>query len=230
MTEPIMNQGGQLLDVPDPLARSQHAPPMPPLPAVKSPTRAERKRSLTFVIAAAVLYQIVWVAFVEHRADMGSSSTALLVLGVVAPLILGIVALRAAMASGRRGLGVSVNALAASMVGTPILFALTSIAIAAKMTDETAPFWDRAIRCIAVTCALTAPPLALSIVVFRRAFVAASAWRTALLGVAWGAFGAATMGLACSHGEALHVIVAHGSMMLVGGILGALVGRSITRA
>ena len=66
--------------------------------------------------------------------------------------------------------------------------------------------------------------------VFRHAFVAASAWRSAALGVACGALGASTMTLACSHGEALHVIVAHGSMMVIGGGLGALLGRTIARA
>jgi hypothetical protein len=226
-----MNDHDRLLDIPDPLARSQHAPPpMPPLPAQKSATRAERKRSLTLVIGAAVLYQIVWLALVEHRADLGSSSTSLLILGVVAPLALAALTAAAALKRGVHGLGSSVTGLGAAAVAAPVLFALSALVIASRMTDETAPFWDRAVRCIAVTCALTAPPMTMLTLVFRRAFVAAAAWRSAVLGVACGALGAATMTIACSHGEALHVIVAHGSMMLVGGGLGALIGRSVTRA
>jgi hypothetical protein len=169
------------------------------------------------------------VALVEHRADMGSN-TPLIVLGVVVPLVLGVVAFNAALRRGPHGLGISVNAIRAAIFATPVLFTLASLAIASRITDETAPFWDRAIRCMAVTCALTTPPMAMLGWVFRHAFVAASAWRSAALGVACGALGAATMGLACPHGEALHVIVAHGSMMLVGGALGALIGRSFVRA
>ena len=86
-----MSDRDRLLDIPDPLATSEHAPPpMPSLPAVKSPTRAERKRSLTFVIAAAVVYQFAWLALIEHRADLSRSSPTLLMLGVVVPLVLGL--------------------------------------------------------------------------------------------------------------------------------------------
>lgn len=226
-----MNDRDRLVDIPDPLASSRHAPPpMPPLPAVKSPTRAERKRSLTFVIGAAVVYQIAWLAFVEHRADLSRSSPTLLALGVVVPLLLGVDVLRTAVRGGTRGLGASVLMLRVEIFATPVFFALASLALASRVTDETAPFLDRAIRCVAVTCALSAPPMLALTWIFRHAFVAASAWRSAALGVACGALGAATMSLACSHGEALHVIVAHGSMMVIGGGLGALVGRTIARA
>jgi hypothetical protein len=226
-----MTDRDRFLDIPDPLSKSQTTPPpMPPLPARKSPTRAERKRSLTLVVGAAVVYQIVWLALVEHRADLASSSTSLLMLGVVAPLALAAMTASAALKRGAHGLGASVSGLGAAVVAAPVLFALSALVIASRMTDETAPFWDRAVRCIAVTCALTAPPMTMLTLVFRRAFVAAAAWRSAALGVACGALGAATMTLACSHGEALHVIVAHGSMMIVGGGLGALIGRTLTRA
>ena len=154
----IMTEHRQLLDIPDPLASSQHAPPpMPLLPAVKSATRAERKRSLTFVIAAAVVYQIAWLAFVEHRADLSRSSPTLLALGVIVPLVLAFAALSAAVGRGPRGLGVSVVALRTAILATPVsLSALASLVIASQITDETDRFLDRAIRCIAVTCALSA--------------------------------------------------------------------------
>ncbi len=225
-----MSDRDRLLDIPDPLrsATTVRVPPMPPLPTRKSPTRAERKRSLTLVVVASVVYQIAWLLLIEHRADVSRSS--LVVLGVAVPLALAMLVGSAALRSGERGLGISVNALGASAVSAPVLFTLASLLVAARMTDETAPFWDRAIRCIAVTCALTAPPMAMLSWVFRRAFVAASVWRSAALGVACGALGAATMSIACAHGEALHVIVAHGSMMIVGGIAGALVGRFVARA
>jgi hypothetical protein len=65
---------------------------------------------------------------------------------------------------------------------------------------------------------------------FRRAFVAASTLRSAVLGVACGALAASTMSIVCPHEGALHVLLGHGTMMVVGGILGALVGRHIACA
>jgi hypothetical protein len=38
------------------------------------------------------------------------------------------------------------------------------------------------------------------------------------------------MSLACWHDGALHIVVGHGTMMMVGGAAGALLGRRITRA
>jgi hypothetical protein len=113
---------------------------------------------------------------------------------------------------------------------SPLLFALAMILFSSRMTDETSPFADRAARCIAVACVLTLPPVAALGVIFRRAFVTASAWRVAALGVACGALGASTMGVACIHSEAMHVVVAHGSMIIVGGIAGAWIGRFVARA
>jgi len=54
--------------------------------------------------------------------------------------------------------------------------------------------------------------------------------RRAALGVACGGLAAASMSLCCFHREMLHVLIGHGSMMLVGGVAGALLGRRFTRA
>ncbi|MEO7112802.1 MAG: hypothetical protein ABI183_20330, partial [Polyangiaceae bacterium] len=145
-----MSDRDRLLDIPDPFSKSKMAPPpMPPLPAQKSPTRAERKRSLTLVVGAAVAYQIVWLTLVEHRPDLASSSRSLLMLGVVAPLALAAMVAGAALKRGPHGLGASVTSLGAAAVAAPILFTLSVLVIASRMTDETAPFWNRAVRCIA---------------------------------------------------------------------------------
>jgi hypothetical protein len=221
----------RLFDIPDPFAdASDVAPPMPRLPETKSPTRAERERAVAIAIGAALLYQIAWVLVIEHRTDLGKLPFSALILSVGIPLYLAFGAANVASRGGLRGLGMSVSRLTLVIVGAPLIFALETLLLSSRMTDETAPFWDRAVRCIAVTFMLAVPPMAMLTWVFRRAFVAASVWRSAALGVACGALGAATMSVACVHSEALHIIVAHGSMMILGGVGGALLGRFVTRA
>jgi len=224
----------RLFDIPDPASEASLStrplPPLPALPTKKSPTRDQRRSAITLTIGAALLYQIAWVALIEHRADIGRISTGLLLLGVAVPAALAAIVAGAALRRGPLGLGSSVSAFSAAIALSPVIFTIAALLSASRMTDETAPFWDRAVRCMAVTFVLTAPPMAMLSWIFRHAFVAASVWRTAALGVACGALGAATMSLACVHAEALHVVVAHGSMMILGGISGALVGRFFARA
>jgi hypothetical protein len=111
----------------------------------------------------------------------------------------------------------------------PVLFAVATL-MASPLDAGEGHFWNLAARCMGVTALLTVGPLVLGVVVFRHAFAAASAWRTAALGVACGAMTAATMSVACWHVGALHVIVGHGAMMVVGGVAGALLGRQVTRS
>jgi hypothetical protein len=70
----------------------------------------------------------------------------------------------------------------------------------------------------------------LAALAFRRAFVSAAAWRTAALGAACGALSAATMSLVCPDLSAMHVVLAHGLMILVGSAIGAALARPLTRA
>jgi len=83
---------------------------------------------------------------------------------------------------------------------------------------------------MAKTMILTVGPLVLGAWAYRRAFVTASRWRTAALGVACGGLSTATICLACPDQTALHVIVGHGTAMIVGGLAGALLGSRLTRA
>jgi hypothetical protein len=170
-----------------------------------------------------------WVVLVERRRDLGSLPAWSVALGLLIPLAAAALAFRAVSSKGRRGLGVPTSWLAALCTFPPALFVVATLATRPPDADA-GHFWDLAVRCMGVTSVLTAVPLALGAGVFRHAFVAASTWRTAALGVACGALAAATMSLACWHDGALHIVVGHGTMMMVGGAAGALLGRRITRA
>jgi hypothetical protein len=219
----------RLEGIPDPFADagSSASAGAPALPATASPTRADVRRRRVAAAVAAALYEVAWVALVEHRHDLGSLPAWSLVLGLAVPLGAAALALGAASGSGRLGLGAPARWLALLCVAAPVLFAVVTLVTSPH--DEDGPFWSLAGRCMAVTALLTAPPVALAVVAFRRAFVAASAWRTAALGIACGALAAATMSLVCWHAGGLHIVVGHGALMVVAGAVGALLGRSVTR-
>ncbi|MEO8877935.1 MAG: hypothetical protein ABI461_20245, partial [Polyangiaceae bacterium] len=179
----MSDEMNRLLDIPDPFAGGEFSgaplvlPPQPRLPKTKSPTRAEHRRGVVLAITVALIYQVVWVLLIAHRPDMGTASVPLLALGVVIPLLAGALSASVALRRGARGLGSSVGALTVAITLSPVFFTIASLLLAAQTVDETAPFWNRAVRCMALTCALSMPPMVMLSFVFRHAFVAASAWR-----------------------------------------------------
>jgi len=215
--------------IPDPFAGPALPPPMEMPPGAPSPSRAALARRRALAAAGVVSYEVGWVVLVERRRDLGSLPVSTLALGLLIPLAAAIFAFVAVSGKGRIGLGMSASWLAALCALPPVLFVVATFATHPPDGDR-GHFWDLAVRCIGVTAPLTAGPLALGAWLFRHAFAAASTWRTAALGVACGALAAATMSLACWHSGALHVVVGHGTMILIGGAAGALVGRRITRA
>jgi hypothetical protein len=219
----------RITEIPDPFGPSRGPPSKEVRPTGASPTRREVRRRRAIAAAAAVAYEVGWVLAVERRRDLGQLPAWTIALGLVIPLAAGALALVAVIGPGRRGLGAAASRLAGLTLMPAALFAVATLMAGPRNTSE-GDFWNLAVRCMGVTGLLTALPLVLGVVAFRHAFAAASAWRTAALGVACGAMAAATMSLACWHVGALHVIVGHGAMMVVGGVAGALLGRQVTRS
>ena len=207
--------------VPDPFSGEAAPLPVPPaLPPGPAPTRAQHRGRMLAAVAVALLFQGVWIAMARHRPTLDDALTpGHLAFGLGVPLLAMGLAWWAATRPGRGGLGTPAAALAVVMLAT-------------SPPDQDASMWafvDRAARCAASAGVLCAVSLGLLAFAFRHAFAAASTWRTAALGVACGSLAAATMTLCCFHREAMHVVVGHGSMMLVGGLVGALLGRRFTR-
>lgn len=220
----------RLADIPDPFAvpDAAHAPAPKPGALGPSPTRAEVRRRRGIAAVGALVYQVAWLLVVEHRGDVGQLPPSTIAIGLLVPAVAAALALFAARVPGRRGLGVPASWVIALAAAAPLLFVLATLATSPPDTES--GFWDLAVRCIGVTALLTLGPLLLGVAAFRHAFVAGSRWRTAALGVACGAVAASTMSLACRHSGALHVVVGHGSMMLVAGLAGALLVSRVTRA
>jgi hypothetical protein len=223
--------------VPDPFSSQEGGqdgtgplPAPPALPTAASPARADHARRLGVVVALALVFQAAWVALASHKLPLDEYSLHHLVFGLGLPLVAAGLTGVIATSRGRRGLGVSASWLGAGMAAATLLFVGLTLATAPADHDASAmAFLDRAMRCVVQAVVLGAVALGLVSYAFRRAFVTASTWRTAALGVACGGLAAATMSLACFHREAMHVVVGHGAMIVVGGIVGAIVGRRFTR-
>jgi hypothetical protein len=218
----------RIRDVPDPLegAGAWPLPPRPAGPAVlpPSPTRAAVAALRTKALVAAVVYELVWIAVMNKRADLSTLPPARLLFELGVPLAASLLALAAAVGSGKDGLGEPKGKLMTLALLSPAIFVASTLFVSPADVD-TDGFWAHAVRCLLWTGLYSAGPLVLAAWAFRHAFPASPAWRTAALGLACGAIGAATMSLVCSVGSPAHVLVGHGGIMLLAGIAGALVGR-----
>jgi hypothetical protein len=224
----------RLGDIADPFAQDAAAPVRPadrtrfPLGA-RPPTRSRVRLVRAIALAAALLYQVAWLVFREHRPDLGSASKLGLALGFAIPLCASALALSAAIRRGPRGLGAPAARIAVAAVAAPLLF-VAATAVAAPPNGGDPLFWRHAAGCMAVTAILAVGPMALALWAFGHAFAAAAGWRTAALGVAAGALSTATMSLACPITAATHVILGHGVVMIVTALVGALVAPFVARS
>jgi hypothetical protein len=217
-------------EIADPFAEAV-SPPLRPLGLEGMPRSPNRSRVRTLRIAAlvaALLYDAAWVAFVEARPDIHSVPPEQLAWGLAVPLVAAAVALGAGARSGALGLGESKWRLVALALAAPLWFALATLLVAPH-EPQVALFWRRAAGCFFTTGLLALGPLTLGAATFRRAFVSAAVWRTAAIGVASGALASATMALACPIGNASHLLVGHGSILLAAGLGGAVLGRWVCR-
>jgi hypothetical protein len=194
-----------------------------------SPTRGHVRTVRTIAFASAFLYDAAWVLIKEARPDLVTLPWTAIALGLAIPLAGAVLALTAATRPGARGLGLPAARIAGLATVAPTIFVVTAL-LAAPPPVEDALFWHHVLGCMAVTALLAVGPLGLGLWAFRRAFVTAAAWRTAAVGVACGSLAAATMSLACPHSAPWHLILGHGTVMLIAGLAGALLARSFGRA
>jgi hypothetical protein len=213
-----------LTSIPDYPARSATAKslePPPEPPSDRGPTRTEilRRRRIAMLIGAAWLVVLLLLLGVRH--DFRLSLEVLAHAGL--PALLGAAALYAALAPGRSGLGPNARMTFAFAVGGPIAFVVCALAFPAIEGSHQA---RAAFFCGDWGLLLGAVPLAALVWAQQRTCAAAAPWRSALLGVAMGLVGAATLGMHCANGDGWHVALGHGWPLLVFGVVGfGFVGR-----
>jgi hypothetical protein len=233
-----MNDGLDLKDldgIGDPFAGEAAGPARPmtaealPAPVRDSPTRSRVHAARWAALVAAVAIDALWTVIHEHRPDLEIAPALEIACGLLVPLSAAALALAAVVRSGPRGLGLPTTKLLPLLVAVCLLF-VAGTQITAPSSPPDPLFWAHAGRCIKATMGFTVVPLVLGLWAFRRSFAAAAAWRTAAIGMAAGALAATVMSVACSLTSAPHVLLGHGLMILVAGLVGALVAPFVARA
>jgi len=218
----------RLDDIPDPFSGAAGAPirALDARSMARSPPRSRVEVARAVTLAAALLFEASWLVVVERRPDLDSLPPGRLAARLLVPLGAGAIALWAAAHRGPRGLGERVERVAIAVIAAPSLFAVFTLLTSPADADDGA-LWARTARCAMIAAVLASAPLALGAWALRSSFVAASGWRATALGAACGALAAATMSVACADEGALHVLIGHGAMILVGGLAGAALGRRV---
>jgi hypothetical protein len=219
----------RISDVPDPLSGTDDWP----LPARRnvaladSPTRSRRATARATALGAALVYELAWLVVMTKREDLHTTPRAVLVTELAIPVTAALLALAAAT-PGTHGLGLPKGRMTILGLLAPALFVAATLAMSPGDVDAE-PFAMHSLRCFAWTAVYSFGPMVFAAWAFRRSFVGAPVWRSAALGLACGAVGAATMSLVCAVGSPAHVLVGHGGMMLVGAAAGAWLGSRFGR-
>ena len=218
----------RLAEIPDPFPDAARLPQQrTPIQAVRSLTRARVRGIRIGAMAVALLYDAAWPALVRRRADMASVHPAQLGLQIGVPLVAGTIAAWVFGRTSRLGLGER-KAILTLVLGSPALFAIATAVTLPRLDVDR--FWHHTVGCLLVTAILAAGPLVVGMYAYRRAFATLAAWRTAGIGLASGALAAATIAFACPISDAWHVLIGHGTAMVLAGAIGALLARRICRA
>lgn len=209
--------------IPDPASGigMRPTPPPPPIPpGAPSPTRAERRRRNL----VAVGFAIAWVVFLVWRLGLrGNIGDAGLLASLSLWTVVGAGGLALALRPNARGLPPSLRAVQL------ILLALAALYVVGVLVrDATAPSvpirWLNIAGCLSWANLLAVGPLVVAALILRRSFLSFPAWRGAVVGAACGFGGAIGIHAHCAVETASHVLVAHGSAIVIAAVLGAILG------
>lgn len=235
MTAPVRDP---LEELPDPFASELTTPPSgdpyraleaeitrAPRPATRD---AVRWRKLSLVVAVAG-YELMFLAVMGTRDDLGTAPRVGLVVALVAPLVGAVLSVVAAARGGGRGLGVRALPMASLLGLTCVGWAAAASAHLAAEGLSLAASPAATARCFMGTTMLALVPFALALVAYRRAFVAGAAVRSLALGIAAGSVATAAMELRCGLGGAAHYLLGHGlplALFALGGLAAARITRT----
>jgi hypothetical protein len=214
-------------DIPDPGATTALAP-SPVRPPTERPTRAELRGRARAALVLAVAWLGVEIAWFGVRGDLGRLPTTYLVGMVWAPLAAAALSLTLALSRGRSGLGARAWSIIGATVGTQGALLLAILALPAPAGLPGTPV--ETAYCFNVTLGFALLPMLAAGVALRRAFVALSGWRSALVGTAAGLAGAALVNLHCDRVGVTHLVLGHLGAAVAVTVVGAVLLSRVTRA
>jgi hypothetical protein len=207
--------------IPDPAGGLTSRPTPAPLPpGDPSPTRDQRRRRNLIAVG----FGIAWVVFLVWRLGVrGNIGDAGLLTSLGLWTLLGAGGLALALRPNARGLPPSLRAVQI------ILLALAALYVAGVLVrDSAAPnvpiHWANIVGCLSWAHILAIGPLVVAAMIFRRSFLSFPAWRGAVVGAACGLGGAIGIHAHCAVETASHVLVAHGMVIVISALLGAVLG------
>jgi len=208
---------------------------LPPLPALGP--RPKTRRQVRQLRIVAGLGGIVWLVVLLWKTGMRPDRQELPWLyayalpGVMVAAGLGMLGL--ALAGGRLGVGTRPRWARLSVIVLPALFAISSlwteIGVHSVVPSSYAAAWPAHVGCAVMTLVLGAGPFAIALMALRRAFPASFMARGALVGLCCGLAAAAAIHLHCPIAVTSHILVSHGSPLLLLTLLGAALARRIFR-
>lgn len=213
--------------IPDP-CNDQRAPALTPalvrLPRVASLTRDRVRRRRLVALGVSVAWVVAHLGIYGVRTDWADLTTTYISAQVLVPFLLAVVSLWIALSQGPRGLGLDARWLWVMAVLGPAAFWVAAFGVPEPyVTGTDDSFWISLFVCLDLTLAWVAVPLVAAGLTLQRAFPAAAAWKSGLVGAAAGLFCGATMNLHCPSIDPAHVGLAHGIPVLIASAVGAFI-------
>jgi len=215
----------RLGDIPDPLeGRIASSLRDAAVPIEASPTRGV----VQWRRWAALVASFAWVAgnlgAYGVRSDLSALPLAYVAVEVFAPFLLALIAIAGSVHPGRLGLGVDRRfLLVLTLVGPAAFVALAVLGPALSAEAFRDDSLAGSVGCFETTLLWASVPLGLAALTLRRAFVTGARWRAALVGTGCGLLAGGTINLFCANADPVHVLVGHGTPMLITTLVGALV-------
>lgn len=206
-------------DIPDPTAGNGAAPPQPPTALPASPPRGALRMRRAFAAVFALGAAAVFALALGPRSDLHEASHGGLVPTIAVVLLAALAGWSAAL---HRPSG-SAPRWAPWLLAPFALFAVAGALHTGSGVPES--MLRATIACLVGSMAIAALPLAALVFAYRHAFATSARKRSLALGVAAGAIAAAAMELHCAVDDASHMIVGHGSALLLAGLLGLAATR-----
>lgn len=205
-------------DVPDPTTGGA-LPPPPPAELPASPTRGGLRMRRAFAALFALGAAAAFALALGPRDDLSEASHGGLVPTIAVVLLAALAGWFAALYRPSGG----APRWAAWLLAPFAVFAVAGALHTGSGVPES--MLRATIACLLGSMAVAAIPLAALVYAYRHAFATSARKRSLALGVVAGAIAAAAMELHCSVESAPHMIVGHGSALLLAGLLGLAATR-----
>jgi hypothetical protein len=215
-------------DVPDP-ARSRRAV-VSPVRLGPAPTRADLRRARWLALLVVAGWALAQLAALGLRFDWEKLPFSYVALTLLLPLALGVLGLFVAVQPGPLGLGAPRGMSLALIVLGPLSVIGTALLLPEPYAGGLAGGGRAIFMCGNLALGWAAVPILAAALALRNTFAAGAVWRSALVGTACGVGAAVAAQLRCPVTGVWHIVLAHGSVVVVAALLGALLLPRATQA